>query len=282
MYSFSVENNINEILELTHSPSYDLVSIDGLLPPMATISTVQATNRDGSILTNTRAEDRTIGITIAPKPPIELNRQKLYRYFPLKKEVTLYFRNQNRNVKINGIVESYDGSLFESKQTIAINIRCLNPYFKNSNSSVQQMSQVIDNFEFPFAITEEGKEFSYIDKQLSQIIDNTGDVDTGLIIEMEAMGTVVNPIIYDVVTRESFGLNITMQYGDVIRINTNVGNKKVELTRDGATTNVINNITQDNTWFTLKTGENIFTYACDEGEENLYINFYFSLMFEGV
>lgn len=282
MFSCKIENNKGDLLQLTNNRSYNLISIEGLLSPPVEISSITATNRDGSIPTNIRAADRTINISVAPKSPVEDSRQKLYKFFPIKKEVTIYFRNDKRDLKISGIVEAIDGSLFEATQIIEIVIRCYNPFFKNKNESNIQLSQVISNFEFPFSIEEEGIEFSYIDKQLSRIIENTGEIETGLIIELEAMGTVENPIIYNADNRSSFGLNFTMQAGDKIIIDTNTGTKKAELIRDGKTSNIINSIKKDNTWLNLPTGSTVFTYSCDSGEENLYINFKFYLMFAGV
>ena len=75
-------------------------------------------------------------------------------------------------------------------------------------------------------------------------IINNGDVETGIIIEMLASGNVVNPTIYNADTRGSFGLNITLQMGDKVTINTTPGNKSVILTRYGIERNIINNITK--------------------------------------
>lgn len=282
MFTCSIENDRGETLQLTNNRYYNLISIEGLLSPLVEISSITATNRDGSIPTNIRATDRTITISIAPRSQVEDSRQRLYRFFPIKKEVTLYFKNQKRDLKINGIVEAIDGLLFELNQTLEIVIRCYNPFFKNRYESNIELSQVVANFEFPFAIEAEGMEFSYVDRQLSQIIENSGEIETGLIIGLEAMGTVVNPIIYNADSRASFGLNFTMQEGDKIIIDTNVGDKKVELVRNGEISNIINSIEKNNTWLNLPTGNTVFTYSCDSGAENLYINFNYYLMFAGV
>lgn len=144
------------------------------------------------------------------------------------------------------------------------------------------MTSVIDLFEFPFNIDKTGIEFSRLDKALKKSVYNAGDTDTGLIIEISASGEVINPTIYNVNTREYFGLEITMQYGDLIRINTNTFNKKVELIRHGETRNIINNIIKGNKWFELSPGDNVFTYTCENGEEFLNFKFIYHNMYEGV
>ena len=282
MFRLYIENEKGEKAELTNSPFYESVSIDGLLPTKATFNSTSIVNKDGDIPNSARVGIRDISITVKPAFPVEENRQRLYRYFKVKKEVKLYFKNENRDLVIAGKVENFDGSLFDQKQTIIIDIVCFEPYFKDSIESAVNMANVLDLFEFPFAIEKEGIEFSRIDKALTQNIYNAGDTETGLIIELSASGEVVNPTIYNVDTREYFGLEITMQHGDLIRINTNTFNKKVELVRYGETRNIINNIIKGNKWFKLSPGDNVFTYTCESGEEFLNFKFMYSNLYEGV
>lgn len=282
MFRLWVENEKNEKEELTSSSFYESIIIDGLLPPKATFNSTSVAGKDGEIQNSARVGIRDISITAKPAYPVEENRQRLYRYFKVKKEVKLYFKNENRDLLISGKVEGFDGSLFAQKQAIIIEVRCFEPYFKDRIERAVNMASIIDLFEFPFSIENEGLEFSRIDKALTQNIYNAGDTETGLIIELSASGEVVNPTIYNADTREYFGLNITMQYGDLIRINTNVFNKKVELVRYGETRNIINNILKGNKWFKIAPGDNLFTYQCESGEEFLNFKFIYSNLYEGV
>lgn len=282
MFRLWVENEKNEKEELTSSPFYESIIIDGLLPPKATFNSTSVAGKDGEIQNSARVGIRDISITVKPAYPVEENRQRLYRYFKVKKEVKLYFKNENRDLLISGKVEGFEGSLFAQKQAIIIEVRCFEPYFKDRIERAVNMASIIDLFEFPFSIENEGLEFSRIDKALTQNIYNAGDTETGLIIELSASGEVVNPTIYNADTREYFGLNITMQYGDLIRINTNVFNKKVELVRYGETRNIINNILKGNKWFKIAPGDNLFTYQCESGEEFLNFKFIYSNLYEGV
>ena len=282
MFRLWVENERKDKAELTNSPYYESVQIEGLLPPQATINSTKVANQDGEIFNSASVGIRPVEITIKPAFPVEENRQRLYTYFKSKRNVNIYFKNENRDIVFSGRVEGFDGSLFEQKQLITIFIKCLDPYFKDSLESQSTMASVLDNFEFPFMIEEEGIPFSIIDKELTQNIYNAGDTETGLIIELTASGEVVNPTIYNVDTREYFGLNFTMQLGDLIRINTNGFNKKVELERNGETTNIINSIIKGIKWFQLEPGDNLFTYTCESGEEFLNFKFIYSNKYEGV
>lgn len=282
MFRLEVENEKKEKIELTNSPFYESVAIEGLLPPQAAVNSSAVANADGETFNSARVAIRDVTIDIKPAFPVEENRQRLYTYFKLKKQVNIYFKNKNRDIVTAGIVEGFDGSLFEQKQLISISIKCLDPYLKDSAESVADMANIIDNFEFPFSIDKEGIPFSIIDKALTQNIFNAGDVETGMIIELTANGEVIKPTIYNVETREYFGLDFTMQLGDVIKINTNKFNKKVELIRYGETRNIINNILKGNKWLTLQVGDNLFTYTCEAGEENLSFKFTYSNRYEGV
>lgn len=282
MFRLWVENEKGEKVELTNSPYFEVLEISGLLPDKAEIKTTPYSNGDGSVLNKATVKSKPIGIEIKPYFPVEENRQKLYDYFRLERKCTLYYKNENRNVKISGTVEGYDGSLFEQMQTITVDILCTDPFFRDETESATDMATVKNMFQFPFAIAKEGVEFSAIDKELTQTICNLGDAETGVIIELSAIGEVENPIIYNVDTREFFGLNITMQTGDMIRINTNRFNKKVELFRNGEKRNIINNMKKGNKWFVLSVGKNQFTYKCDSGEENLNIKFSFYNLYRGV
>lgn len=282
MFRLEVENEKKEKIELTNSLFYESVAIEGLLPPQAAVNSSAVANADGETFNSARVGIRDVTIDIKPAFPVEENRQRLYTYFKLKKQVNIYFKNKNRDIVTAGIVEGFDGSLFEQKQLISISIKCLDPYLKDSAESVADMANIIDNFEFPFSIDKEGIPFSIIDKALTQNIFNAGDVETGMIIELTANGEVIKPTIYNVETREYFGLDFTMQLGDVIKINTNKFNKKVELIRYGETRNIINNILKGNKWLTLQVGDNLFTYTCEAGEENLSFKFTYSNRYEGV
>lgn len=282
MFRAYIENENGERIELTNSPYFTVTEITGLLPPDTTINTEEAVNVDGSIYNSSRVANRIINITVLPNFPIEENRQRLYKFFKVKKSVIFYFQNKNRNVKITGRLQKIDGSLFDQLQTLTIELLCNDPYFTDITKTRSDIAEVVPMFEFPFAITKEGKEISVIDRFITQNIQNNGDVDTGLIIKLRAVGTVVNPTIYHVGTREFFGLKLNLQFGDEVTINTNRGNKSVTLLRGNTETNIINSIVKGNTWFTLYAGDNVFTYDCDEGAANLYITFEHSNQYEGV
>lgn len=282
MYRLSVENDRGNTLELTNNPNYIVYKIEGLTPPHATINSSVNTTTDGSSINSVRLENRNIVIYARIKGSVEANRINLYKYFPVKKTVKLYFSNGARDVYIEGTVELIECNLFSDKQVAQISIICPKPYFKNVDDLVTMFSDVAKMFHFPFAIDKAGVELSSISTNQRRSIVNVGDVETGVVIKLFATGTVVNPVVYDVLKRTQMKLNFTMNPSDTIVINTNVGEKSIELIRDGVTYNAMGYMAQDSTWFILESGDNVFTYDADSGNSNLQLTFTTSILYSGV
>ena len=282
MYTLKVENDRGNTLELTNNPDYTVYNIEGLNPPQATINSSVNTTTDGSSINSVRLENRNIVIYTTIDGDVEANRINLYKYFPVKKSVKLYFTNGARDVYIEGVVELIECKLFTNRQIAQISIICPKPYFKAVEQLVTMFSDVSKMFEFPFSISKAGIEVSAITTNQRRSIVNTGDIDTGVIIKLFSTGSVVNPVIYDVLKRTQLKLNFTMLASDTVIINTNVGEKSIELIRNGVTYNAMGYMAQDSTWFILEAGDNVFTYDADSGNSNLQLTFTTSILYSGV
>lgn len=282
MYSLKVENDRGNTLELTNNPNYTVYKIEGLNPPQATINSSVNTTTDGSSINSVRLENRNIVIYMAIEGDVESNRINLYKYFPVKKSVKLYFKNYTRDIYIEGNVELIECDLFTNKQIAQISIICPKPYFKDIENLVTSFGDVSSMFEFPFSIAKTGIEISGVTTNQRRSIINTGDIETGVIIKLFSTGTVVNPVIYDVLKRTQLKLNFTMLASDTIVINTNVGEKSIELIHDGVTYNAMGYMAQDSTWFVMEAGDNVFTYDADSGNSNLQLTFTTSILYSGV
>lgn len=282
MFTLIAENQFEQQLELTHNPAYTIIEIDGIDPPDATINTTHNAGADGSEFNSAYVNNRQITITLVVNAPAEVNRINLYKYFKCKFPVTLYYTNASREVYINGYVQNIDVGYFDKKQTIQIVIFCPKPYFNGVMDSVQEFVTVESLFEFPFDIEAAGVEFSELLLNVEQDIINNGDVTTGVIINIQATGQVVNPKIYNVETSESMILNVTLQTGDLVTINTKQSEKAITLLRAGVTSNLIGSLQQGSTWFTLIPGDNIFTVAADGLVENMIVTFTITDQYEGV
>lgn len=282
MYSLKVENDRGNTLELTNNPNYTVYKIEGLNPPQVTINSSVNTTTDGSSINSVRLENRNIVIYMTIEGDVESNRINLYKYFPVKKRIKLYYKNYTRDIYIEGNVELIECDLFTNKQIAQISIICPKPYFKDVQNLITTFGDVSSMFEFPFSISKTGIEISGITTNQRRSIINTGDIETGVIIKLFSTGTVVNPVIYDVLKRTQLKLNFTMLASDTIVINTNVGEKSIELIRDGVTYNAMGYMAQDSTWFIMEAGDNVFTYDADSGNSYLQLTFTTSILYSGV
>lgn len=283
MLQVIAENKYNEQINLTQNGNYALLSVGGLTPPAATINTAVIATSDGAVFNSSRLGTRNIVLTIAPLNSIETNRINLYQYFKAKQYIKLYLENNTRSVWIDGYIEKIDGNLYTEKQQLQISIICPDPYFKDTTTGLYTFSNVIDLFSFPFAIEETpGIPISELGEYVEIAITNNSDDETGVLITLLANAAVTNPTIYNMTTNEHFALNISMETGDVITIDTRRGHKTVTLNRNSVITNILNDMAQGSAWLNLVVGDNIFTYTCDTGAEYIEISVELQPIYEGV
>lgn len=282
MYTLIAENKYGEQLEITNNPRYAITDIDGLYPPEGVINTTQVANTDGSVFNSSRVNDRTITITMVINGPAEANRLLLYRYFKTKYPVRLYYKNGVRDVYIDGYVSKFSVEYFDKKQTAQIEISCPMALFRAVKESVTEFSNTENMFVFPFAIEDTGIPFSEIALGEQKTIINGGDVESGVVIKLNALSRVLNPKLYNVDTADHMFLNVEMEPGDEITINTQKKEKSIILLRDGVQSNIVGKLDAGSTWFNLVPGDNVFTYEADEFPENLQCIFIINNQFEGV
>lgn len=282
MFEVEVENKKGNKISFVQNEDYAITKITGLGSPDAAINTVNVGSFDGERFNSSKLEMRNIVMTIAILGDIETNRIALYKVFRSKDWIRFKYKNGSRNVYIDGYIESAPIDLFSERQEVQISILCPDPFFKNAEEIIEDMSLVISMFYFPFAIGDAGQTISQYDEVLEKVITNEGDVEKGMIIELQAAGEVKNPKIFNRNTTDFFGLNITMQKGDVITVSTIKGSKTVYLLRNGVVSNIFNNIMKDITWLQLEPGDNVFTYEASEGADYLNIIFRHTDNYEGV
>ena len=282
MFTLKIENRFGDILELTHNKNYIVTDVSGLTPPKARINLSDIAGMNGAMFNSAKAETRNLVLTVLPQSPVEKNRLALYRFAQVAQWCKIYYSNGSVDVQIEGYVEAVDGSLFSKTQSLQISIICPQPYFEGLQEIRKDISSLISSFEFPFSIEASGIEFSYINHDILATVINVGDVPSGIIIDITARGEIVNPIIYNNISRGFMKLNITLRNRDRIVINTNSGSRSVKLTRGTRETNVIDKLEPNPEWFVLQPGENIFSYDAEVGADLMSIVFRHRTKFGGV
>lgn len=285
MYSLKIENTNGEIFELTHDFSnYYVTDVSGLTPPATTINTAKAGIIDGTFFNSASVEERNIVISLTINGDIEANRQKLYRIFPRKTACTVYFKNANRDVKIQGYVETIESDLFSKREKAQISIICPRPYFEDLATIYAELTATLAMFEFPFAIEEDNPiPFSEAtDYPIAEIM-NEGDAEAGCIISIEVNDTIQGIKIINTSTQQFFYLDSAFVDHDKITISTISGQMGVTRERGGTKTNILNYVGANSTWLRLAPGVNYFTYTIDDGDtEDVEITFEATTLYGGV
>lgn len=293
MYTLKIESKTGALLELTHDESnYQVVSITGLNPPKANIYTSAVASMDGAKFKGSKLDMRNIVVTVRLNGDAEANRLFLYRHLRSGKWCKIHYSNGSRKVFIEGYCETLECDPFTDNEIAQISIVCPQPYFKNAEAMVIDISKAVASFEFPFTFgadgamydpepaTDDAIEFSTIQKDNVVNIRNYGEIETGVVITIENLGNsaITNPMIYNDATGDYIKVNLSLSKGHKLVINTNKGEKSVKL--DGES--VMYALDAGTTWFVLDVGDNLFSYSADANPENLGVVFEFNALYEGV
>ncbi len=271
--------------------------ISGLGPCKATINTTEVSTNDGSIYNSARLDARNIVLDLAfVGTDIERVRQLSYKYFPIKKEVSLEIITDNRDCVTAGYVESNEPDIFSEEESASISIICPDAYFysaKDGENITESYSET-PMFEFPFcndSLTEKLLVMGEIYQFTEVVVAYDGDAEVGVTITLHAIGEVINPAIYNVETSEQMLIDTSKMKtltgsgfiaGDDIIICTVKGKKTVKLLRDGVYTNILNALDRNSDWFQLSKGENVLSYTAESGGSNLQIKIQNDVIYEGI
>lgn len=299
--SVTVTNYLGESLkmELTRPEVTGLAITDitGLGPAQATINTTDLSTTDGAIYNGARLEKRNIVLTLDFRfaKSIEDVRHVTYKYFPIKRYLTLTIETDSRTLDAFGYVETNEPTIFTDFETTQISIICPDPYFYDAEGTQVAMFAGIEPvFEFPFennSLTEKLIEMGAITHVQQKTVPYDGDAEIGMTITIHALDAVKDIIIYDARTREVMRINtdfvgtLTGQAfgsGDDIIINTKRGEKSITLLRGGDKTNILNCLGKGSSWLQLRKGDNIFVYNATYGALDLQFKIENQIIYEGV
>ena len=297
----TITNYLGESVRIELSdadPEHGLLirKIDGLGPPKANINTTNLATNDGSIYNSARVEQRNIifGLVFTFSPQIEDARQRVYKYFPIKKNLDILIEADNRVVRATGYVETNEPDIFSKDESTTISIICADPWLYSEEIKTTILYGIEPLFEFEFgneSLDEYLLEMGDIVDEQEKIVSYEGDAEVGITIIIHALGRVDNITIYNTGTREHMFIDtekIKQLTGsgiiasDDIIISTVRGNKSIQLFRDGVYTNILNCLSKDSDWFQLAKGDNVFAYIADYGAENLEFKIENQIIYEGV
>ncbi len=244
--------------------SIKILTVEGLGRVEYDLSLKTAPQTDGAMLVAARTMQRQILITI--DVPSE-DRDTFLRFFPHKVAGKL-------TVTWNGVTRWID-YVTERNEAIQVNVHddptfflsllCPDPFFNDMDDFGKDITEAIPLIAFPF-VWQMGRDFAadYMMFTNAAALNNRGDIETGMIVEIVAKGLVRNPrLALD--DGDYLLVKTVLNDGDVLRINTNFGRKSV--TTNGA--NTLHLVDRASAWLTLKKGINILSYDAEEGIRNM-------------
>lgn len=284
-------------LENPENSGFIVREIRGLGPCKATINTTEVSTNDGSIYNSARLNTRNIVFDLVfIGTDIESLRQLSYKFFPIKKPLTLEFITDNRDCVTTGYVESNEPNIFSSSESATISILCPDAYFYSieAGENITTFYGEDPLFEFPFennSLTENLIEFGDIRQYTDAVIVYDGDSEIGITITIHSVGEASNISIYNTGTRQQMVIDTAkiesltgsgLIAGDDIIICTVKGKKSITLLRNGEYTNILNALDKKSDWFQLVKGENVFAYTAETGVQNLQFKVQNDVIYEGI
>lgn len=254
------KNKLGNEIVLSSNPSslrlYQVVGLDGLTN---NIYTSKSPRQDGTTIDNTDLQDRPISIQgkiiTTNREEMQRRRNELLKAFNLKCGGVLCYKG----LYINCEVHTAPIFKYTSHNILEWVVELIgpNPYLETLELG-EEINTWINGLKFKFSLPFKMKQRGPAMKN----IINDGHVETPVKIYFK--GPAVNPTIYNRTTGEFIRVIRELGTDDTLIINTEFGNKTVEIdVRGGNITNAFNYIDLDSTFFNLQVGDNLIEYTSD-------------------
>ncbi len=287
MAKFDFISQRGDTLSLSANTDFILTHIDGQTTASASVSSNVIGGVDGDTVSNMQAEARPLVFDLRIKSGVDVEeaKRRILRVIKLKQNGKIVWEQNGRTVEISGKVERIEMPRWAKGIVMQVEMHCEQPFWEDIEAVVEQISEAIglhyftDDLTDMLYFTEDGIVFGEYDTTRSKDFYNDGDVSVGLEIDIIALATVTNPIIYDA-SGNFFGVGysnedkkVVMQAGDKIVITTHRGKKTVTL--NGVS--IFDKIKPNSAWLQLATGGN--RYAINSDDDALD-NMAFSLIYK--
>ena len=194
-----------ERISLSNNEDFWLTNVDGLTWAGTDIASVIIGGVDGDSINNCQAQPRGIIMDFRIKTGVNVEdaKRNILKTIKLKQQGTLEWSQNNKILTIKGLVESVDFPRFNNAVTMQIALHCSQPFWEDIKEILTEISEYKNLHYFTetagdmLYFVEEGMPFGEYDTSRTRTFVNAGDVAVGMQIEVIALSTVTNPIIYD-------------------------------------------------------------------------------------
>lgn len=300
----TIKDYVAETYQTDGQPSgnYFFIKLDGLGEVQADRHTMDA-NGDGTLYMESTLAEREIQIEFImqadeTKSMEDLRREVSHIFNPKAGLLELRYKEEHKSYRIqvaSDHVPSFttDGYLSKKGQRVSITLVASDPFWYASTEETHYLSNWLPNFEWDleFPVVNEletGIELELLQENGLVQLANDGDEKTGITMLLTANGDVENPKIIRVMpdgTETQFmQLNTVLKAGEVIRITTISGNKRIEQWDDQHKKwrNIFNVLSLESTFIQLDVGENFLRYEALKHPDNLEIKVQYDLRYVGV
>lgn len=285
----TLTNKNNQVLDLLNNrDKFVLSGAEGLHGIETEIAESETAYTDGTTAESVKALPRGIVLTFTLRGNIKASIDYFTSIVKSKQFVTLREVEGERDITIKGIATIPPYSRMSQNCKIVLTVYCPQPYWEDLTNVIEDISNSLNLLWFPTEgqyFTAAGRPFGTVNTSLTKSFVNKGDTAVGMIINLVALGAVINPRI-SCDSGEQKGwymkLNRTLREGDKLEICTEKNNKYITIngldTYNGEP--ILNYLEwQGYEWLQLETGENTFSVTTDDGATDG--NLYFSFIYKG-
>ena len=281
----------------------DITAVTGLESSELDISTSDNALVDGASVDGKKIKPRPIHIEASFKSNKNNpeNRANVIKFFNPKYTGKALITNMGVSRNIEYELEGWTFASvrnMDNKLKILVDLLCPDPYMLNVDNYGKNMANISALFAFPWRMLStrmtSGK-LDYPDKARGMLLGgmtmgyrtlykevvlaNDGDVPTGVQIQFVATrGPVTNPKITNTGTGQYMRVNVALQQGDILLIDTN--DRHQVITLNGV--NYYQHIDRKSEPFKLAVGDNYLEYDADENYTNLDVNLFYTPKYLGV
>ena len=283
MFELRLENINANIVDLNDGERYEVISVSGLNPPSASLFTSKSPNRKGLKHNGSTLNERVVVIQIKLHGDIEESRNALYAWVEPEQYCKIYYRNGIKNVYCEGYVQDCPIDLFTDNEIVNVEILCGNPYLKDVQEMLVDISNTLNQFVFPFAIDSQGIPFSTLKENNITSVVNAG-AETGAQFAIRCIEPITSLLIFDADnTARQFKIEYPFSKDWQIIINTEGSPKTCKaIMPDGMIVNILRYVKGNPTWFNIKKGNNRFGYLANNGTAAVEMTVGFTNKYLGV
>lgn len=281
----------------------DITAVTGLESSELDISTSDNALVDGASVDGKKIKPRPIHIEASfksNKNNLE-NRANVIKFFNPKYTGKALITNMGVSRNIEYELEGWTFASvrnMDNKLKILVDLLCPDPYMLNVDNYGKNMANISALFAFPWRMLSTrmtsgklnfpdkargmllgGMTMGYRTLYKEVVLANDGDIPTGVQIQFVATrGPVTNPKITNTGTGQYMRVNVAMQQGDILLIDTN--DRHQVITLNGV--NYYQHIDRKSEPFKLAVGDNYLEYDADENYTNLDVNLFYTPKYLGV